>query len=476
MAVIDSGVNTPGKANVDAEFNLQVITPTDPNLAGVVVLGGLFDDGVGTGNREVIPFGVSEEGRLDVGLDSVIFNDSFNYAAQNTANYRYPITTMTVTHAGGYVILNGGSITSINTNCAIQSYRSFPVYGGFGIEARVAALHTVAPLANAVTEWGLFTATLPGAAIPTDGAYFRFNAAAQFVCVINYNGTEAASAALTIPSANENHSYEILLTEEATVFKVDGTVVYDVDTPIGLSQPFASGAVPFTARHYIAGSAPASAMQFKIGAVDINMSDMNTTKPWAHVMSSLGLCAYQGQNGGTMGSTALYTNSLAVGAGAAATNTTAALGSGFGGQFAVQPTLAANTDGIISSYQNPAGSPTQTPRTIMICGVKIDGLVTTIFTGGPVYYFFSLAFGHTAVSLATAEAATTKASRRIPLGIQTYVVTAPVGTLGQTINVHFDTPIPVYPGEFVQVVAKNVGTVTSAGVIGLLISFDAYME
>ena len=54
--------------------------------------------------------------------------------------------------------------------------------------------------------------------------------------------------------------------------------------------------------------------------------------------------SYQGQTGQTLGSTALYTNNLAAGAGAVMTNTTAALGSGLGGQFSALPTLAVGTD------------------------------------------------------------------------------------------------------------------------------------
>jgi hypothetical protein len=43
------------------------------------------------------------------------------------------------------------------------------------------------------------------------------------------------------------------------------------------------------------------------------------------------------------------------------------------------------------------------------------------------------------------------------------VVTAPVGTLGQGVSVTFNSPIPVNPGEYIALVAKNVGTVTTAG-------------
>lgn len=477
-AFVQGGSSTVNKANVDANFNLQVNPPTNPALAGFAVLAGELNDGSAFGSREVIPYEVSEDGRLGVGLDSVIFNDSFNYAAQNTGNYRYPTATQTVTHASGYVALNGGSVTTINTNCAIQTYRSFPIFGGFGLELKISALHTVAPQANAVTEWGLFQATLPGAAIPSDGVYFRFNAAGEFRCIINYNGTEAQSAALAVPAANVNHSYEMFIGEETVIFFVDGTIVYDVDTPDAFAQPYASGCQPFTARHYIAGSAPSSAMQFKIGALDINLQDMNTTKPWAHVMAAQGLMGYQGQNGGTMGSSALYTNSLAPGVGAAMTNTTAALGSGLGGQFSALPTLAANTDGIVSSFQVPVGSSTVSARTLVITGLTIDAIVSTVLVGGPLLYLYSLAFGHTAVSLATAEAATTKAARRIALGIQSFAAAAAAGTLasGGRLSVHFDAPVVVNSGEFVQVVAKNVGTVTTTGVVTFVIAFDSYYE
>lgn len=475
MAIIEGAISG-NQVEVNSDKEQLVALNQDPHKAGVVVLAAELNDGSVTGNREILPLGVSLENRLAVGQDALCFNDQFNYSAQDTSNYRYPVTTQTISHSNGYIILNSGLTTGTNTNSAIQTYRSFPLFGGFGINMGVAALHTVAPQTNAVTEWGMFTATLPGGAIPTDGAYFRFTTSGTFRCIINYNGTEMQSGDLTIPALGVNQLYDILINEETVVFKLNGIVIYDIDTPTGQGQPFMCGAIPFAARHYIVGSSPASAMQFKISDVDINYSDINTGKPWAHTLSSYGHSIYQGQSGGTMGSTALYTNNLAPGTGTAATNTTAALGSGLGGQFAVLPTLTASTDGIIGSYQNPVGSTTQTPRTLIITGVKIDSAVTTVLVGGPVIYFYSLAFGHTAVSLATAESATIKAPRRVPLGIQSYAAAATVGTIGTTINIKFESPVTVYPGEFIQLVAKNVGTVTTTGVITILVSFDGYTE
>jgi hypothetical protein len=40
----------------------------------------------------------------------------------------------------------------------------------------------------------------------------------------------------------------------------------------------------------------------------------------------------------------------------------------------------------------------------------------------------------------------------------------------------FLSPIVVNPGEYVQIAAKNVGTVTSGGTITSMVVFDGYVE
>lgn len=466
----DVGIATSATgAKVNASQQLQVTTAFDGGAVGATTIAG------SNGNQAM----VTEGGRLQTTVPQILWDDTFNSAAQNTAKYRYPVTTQTVTHVAGYVLLNGSAVTTINTNSAIQTYRSFPLFAKSELVLNVSAQITVAPQANAVTEMGLFSATLPGAAVPTDGCFFRWNASAELRGVCSYNATETQTAAITSPSINVNHDFRLMVQTNTVRFYIDdaqvGALNLLTDAPTQ-GQPFMAASQPFTARYYIAGSAPSLASQLKISDVFVKQLGDVTFREWGEAKAGLGHMAYQGQNGGTMGSTALYTNNLACGAGVAPTNTTAALGSGFGGQFAALPTLTVATDGIISSFQVPAGTTTLTGRNLIISGVWIDGLVTTALTGGPVYYFWSLAFGHTAVSLATAEAATAKAPRRIPLGQQTYVVTAPVGTLGQRIYTPFAKPIVVAPGEFVQVVAKNQGTVTTLGVICVTIGFDAVYE
>lgn len=143
----------------------------------------------------------------------------------------------------------------------------------------------------------------------------------------------------------------------------------------------------------------------------------------------------------------------------------------------MQPTLASGTDGIIASYQVPAGTNAVPGKSLYIRGCKIHGVVTTALTGGPVIGAFSFAYGHTSVSLATTDGAGTKAPRRIPIGIQVFPSAAAVGVRDdRELFLDLETPICVQPGEFVQVVMKNLGTVTTAGVITFLIYIDSYWE
>lgn len=464
------------------------VKSTGPGLvsgAGFQALTGITGGGATVSNKRYNPIYGSEGGGQRTAIPVLLWDDTFNSTTQNTSKYRVATTTQTVTGTGGFVNLNASVITTINTNSAYQTFKVFPLFAKAELRVNFSALHTVAPQTNATTEWGVFTATIPGAAIPTDGCFFRFNAAAEFRGVCNYNGTEVQTVAMTLPSVNVVHDYVLVVQTNTVYFMVDdsvtGTLSLLTDAP-GVGQPFSQATMPITFRHYIAGSAPATAMQFKVSDVFITSLGPDLGRTWAEGKAGFGHMANQGQNGGTMGTAALYTNSLAPGVGAAMTNTTAALGSGFGGQFAALPTLAASTDGIMQSFQNPVGTVNQTPRNLIVKSVTLVGMVTTNLASlGPILYFYSLAYGHTTVSMATAETAsfvspTTKAPRRITLGIETYIMNATVGVKGQGVTINFTSPIVIAPGEFLAICAKNVGTVTTAGVITWLVNYDGYYE
>ena len=172
-----------------------------------------------------------------------------------------------------------------------------------------------------------------------------------------------------------------------------------------------------------------------------------------------------------MGSLATYPNSTNPTA-AAPSNTalTANLPGGLGGQGIITAAVAAATDGIWGSYQVPVGTANVQGRRLVLRGLEVDAINTgaAVATTATTIQF-SLAFGHTAVSLATTEAATTKAPRRLPIGFMTWPVGAAIGQAPQSGKLTIDlgdAPVFVNPGEFIQLVGRFVvGTATASQTI-----------
>lgn len=466
-----------------------------PGSSGYVRPLSEVDAGHSTGTPFLIAGEVSEDFRARIEIDTQLDTYVFNDAAQNTAKHIIRATTQTLTVSGGYLTTNASSITTNNTGCSFLTYQFFPVTAGAELYAYFKLKFTGTWKAtNTIIDvgfTGIPAATTPYA--PTDGAYFRANSTG-LIGVLNNNGTEVTTSVFRIASADGSVTtdwaptigteYDCIVTigENAVVFWLDQRdgngycLVGRLATAIASGRPCFSGAVQFGIREAIAGGAASAAMGAGIASYGISQGGFGQTRPIATQLAMMGASGAQGQQGhASLGSTALLTNSLAAGAGAAMTNTTAALGVGLGGQFSAQPTLAADTDGILCSYQNPAATNAITGRNLVVTGVWIDAVVTAAFTGGPVLYAYSLAWGHTAVSMATAEAATTKAPRRKPLGVQTFVVTAAVGAQpgGGRIFIPLDDVV-VAPGQFIAVCAKNQGTVTSAGVICFQVGFSSH--
>lgn len=467
---------------------VNVVTPTAPastGLTGIVGSTGAGASSVTTGrtNRAY----VTEGNKLAVGQEFYLWDDTFNSTAQNTSKYRFGSAAYTGSQAGGFFITNAASTNAINSNAALQTFRTFPLYGKAELRVNFSILKTVVPQINETYEFGLMTATIPGAAAPTDGCFFRYNVSAELRGVCSFNTTETQTAAITAPSISVVHDYVIVVQTNTVLFYIDdvlgGTISLVTDAP-GQGQPMLQAAVPLTMRHYVGGTAPALASQMRVSDVFVKSLGPNVNRAWSETKAGFGHMAYQGQNGGTMGTTANTLNG-ATPAAAALTNTAISTGSpvGLGGLAHVLPTLTAGTDGILFSYQNPTGSVTQTPRNLVIKGVVISGGVDVALTGGPLVLAYSLAYGHTAISLAQAETAsfvspTTKAPRRVWLGVHSTIAAAVAGTaLGPApVVVKFDSPVVVAPGEFVAIAVRNQGVVTTLGSVIITAAFDAYFE
>jgi len=474
-----------GGANVDTGGNVKVTLPLDLALSGYDRPMSEIDAGLVTGSATLKAGEVSEDFRLRVELDNILDGHTFNETAQNTGKHSYFNATMTNTWAGNALTTNGGNITTINTGTRFQTYQYFPVFGGAETYAyfNVAFTGTWA-VTNTSVDIGLFTAAATTPYAPTDGVYIRANNTGLFG-VANFNGTEQTSSVFTVSSGGANFApvmgtyYDVIVTigQNIAVFWMDQrdgngyTRMASISDSSGGGLPSSVGNVPFSIRHAIGATAASAAMQAKIGSYTITQGGFQNSRSEL-ITSAIMTGGQQGQAGHTQGSTALYTNSLAVGAGAAMTNTTAALGVGLGGQFSALPTLAVGTDGIVCSYLNPIPTAAIAGKQLVVSGVRIEAIVTTTLVGNatPLIYFYSLAYGHTALSLATGEAATTKAPRRVPVGAQVFPAAAAQGTLATTVQLTLDRPIPVNPGEYVALCAKNVGAVTTTGVVTFLVT------
>lgn len=477
--------NTSGNvAEVTTTNELKVVLPQTVSQAGVAILYTENDDGtynVGAAAQRRSP-NVSNDNRLSVGLDTPIFDSAFTSVTQDTGVWRHVFTTMTVTQSGGFALFNANSTTTGTTGASLQSWRYFSMVNNGGLRLSFVCGTTIAIPANQVAELGWFLGTGPTAG-PTEGVYFRVTSAG-IIGIVNYNGVETPTAALdsTFLVPGEMVEYQIRLYTDYVGFWVSGRLLGRVVTPVGNAQATMTCTAPVTFQMRNSGTVTGPT-QWKLGHVSVDQRDTAYGMSLEAIQAGMGLHGSQATSGNTMGGTAGMTNSQAAGAGAVMTNTTAAIGVGLGGQFSVLPTLAAGTDGILCSYPVPAGTVNIRPRTLMIRGVKIHGCVTTVLAGNatPVIYAFTLAYGHTAVSAATSEGAsfstaTTKIPRRIPLGFESYAAAAALGTMGSTGGVYmpFAAPIAVNPNEFVAVLAKNLGVVTTTGVITFYVSFDSY--
>jgi hypothetical protein len=485
MAVIQ-GVTSGNTAEVDANNQVLVRPATTLANIGYDALASRSDPGAG-GTARVREILASMNKRIGSSIIQTLWDDVFAATSQNTALYKFLATTMTGAQAGGLLVLNNSGLTTINTNVAFQSTRTFPflinnelrfiMNGGF----QTGSVH----VANVTTEFGLMSITgLPAATAPFDGVFFRYNSANELRGVMTSNSVETQTAALTKPTDNVFHEWMILLTNTAVEFWIDNefraAITLTTDAPL-LTQPFLS-AHPITLRIVNGGSAPATAVKLFVGGLQVQQAGFGLDRPWQQAMAGMGRMLSQGQNGGTMGSTALYVNNANPGT-AVPTNTTAALGNGLGGIFQETLTLAAGTDGIISSFQNPAGSVSQPGRNLIIDGVTISGVVTVALTTNPLSGTMALCYGHTAVSLATAESGSfvsggAKAPRRIALCTTSVAsATAAAGTpvVGPNANV-FNTPIVVAPGEFIQISHKKISVAPATGSIMWTITFSGHFE
>lgn len=475
MAGIRIEGNTSGSvAEVTTRNALKIELPdaTVPAAVGGVRMFSENDSGSVLGSPYLYSPETDEDFRLRVSSDIIYDTETFNYTAQNTGKHYYHNTTMTNVWSAAGVTTNGTNITTTTTGTALSTYGEFPMLGSTEIYCEIEASFSAAPTANTIIDFGMFRRPTAHPYAPTDGIYFRLTSAGLFG-VINSNGTETVSTVFDFTYTN-NRVYQWLITshERETKFWIDDILYAVIPTPVGQGQAFMSASLPFSFRHAITGGAAGAALSMLVKDYTISVGGSGlVTNPSTAGNRIFG--SYQGLSGGTLGTLArvgtITSGNEANVTAAVPTTTTAALGSGLGGTFWETATLALNTDGIIMSYQVPAGTANVQGRRLILRGIYLNSYIQTVIVGGPFTAEWFLAFGHTAVSLATAEAATTKAPRRIVAPFVQQITAAQAVNTAVANSTPFwdlgDAPVYVNPGEFVQLCTRHIGTVGTSGTI-----------
>lgn len=464
-------------ATVNTDKELIVALSKVLSKAGYAALVSEIDAGTVSGTPLRQPILADTEGRLRTATDVVLDDETFGYTAQNTGKHVYANTTMTAAWTAAGLQTNSGNITTTTTGVSFYTRAMFPLLGGNNTTIAVAilSLSTAAP-SNTTVDFGLL---LPGAAnpyAPTDGAYFRITNGGV-VGVVNNSGSETTTGTFAFtPVINQKARYVIRTHSRKTYFFIDDVLQGIINTPAANGQPFASAALNFGLRHSIVGGAAGAILQVTVTDYTVLLAGSMVSKTLGEIGNAV-FGSYQGLSGGTMGGLSVYTNSTNPTA-AVPSNTalTANLPGGLGGQAWETFTLALNTDGILMSYQVPAGTVSMPGKRLKITGIKMSAFVQTVLAGGPANSTFSLAYGHTAVSLATAEAAITKKPRIVLLPELTQSITAaqavntPISQPGGCQS-PFAEPIYVNPGEFIAFVVKHIGTVGTSGTIAYNIQY-----
>lgn len=496
MALIETGSNTAGKANVDTSYNVMTNHPGytsagvsqggGPANAGGSTLYTANDEGTVTLSRDVKSPKTSLHRRLRVGIDTLLFNDTFNATTQNTSMWAYALVTMTATQPGAGTV-NFGTVqgTAATHGAFMRTFQYFPVIGKASLAAKFNfGVFNATLVANEEWRVGFALPTVAGTA-PVEGVWFLLTTAGLFGKAF-FNGSEATTTSLaTLASFTVGTIYnlEIIVGEQLIEFWRDGIKLGSLPNAAANGQPYQNASLPAFMQKLCTGNVT-NTNTMRVADINIYLSDIASNKNWESQLATAGQQGNLGQNGHTQGKTSLYANSTAPTA-VALTNTTAAF-TGLGGQAAVLPTLAVSSDGILMNYTNPASTINITGRNLLIYGVQLTGHVSVVLSAGAILpYQVSLQYGHTAVSLATVETgsfvtATTHAPRVVPLGHANFGPTAAAvaGTACTPINTQFRTPVVVRPGENVAIVLKLGvgGVVTTTGACTFMVNYDSVWE
>jgi hypothetical protein len=490
MSGITGGSGTANKVDVSTTFELQVVTPVTETQAGFVCVSSEVDAGSVLVTRTQRALEITDDYRARMGVDTPWANQTFtgiilsNFWSQVAA-------TMTYAQATGLGVLNAANATASGNAITLSSKKSFPLWGTFGMHVEMQLREGNPTSTNSISEWGL--GLLTGVATPLDGIFFRRLAGGQLQGVVNFAGAEAATVNITttacvgrggtgLYSATDVNKYVIVVANDETFFWINDILCGNIKTPSTQGAAVACTSLPVQFRCYNTGVASA-ARRIEIGFVNVILGDGVTGRDWQTVCVANGGGAYQTQPGVAVGPlTNSNVTALAAPVWAATTPAVATLG----GKWISPSPLPAGTSGLATiadvhfplfQFQNPATTAAIPGKDLIITGIRIGETVVSIVLGATYTQLeWTLGVGSTATAMTTADAVgppTTVSPKRVHLGSQAFLATAPAGTVQPGFYVPCRLVVP--PGAFVHIIASLFGNAATGALRGGVF-VDGYFE
>lgn len=424
------------------------------------------DDGSITGERATFAVEATEDWRQRIGLDTLLQTYAFSGTVVDTSSAPTTVATMTAAQGvpAGFLVLNAGNSLAAAAVARMTTQQVFQTQSGAGLSIRIHAQSPFVHVVNAQVIWGRMLVT--GTSDPTDGQFFRYNAAGGFEAVATFNGvpnsvtiddtSTAARVALTAPDIT--HKYAIDVYSDKTVFWIDNIRVAKILAPPGQSYIESAVGLPISARCLNVG-ATAQAQQLKVAGIQVLLQDVASTRriDQQQIAGGLSMMQYP-PNGAAAGPMITHANLAAPGLGTLSnTALPIAAHNMMTGDFLVTLSgLTLATDYILNAFQVPVAAANAGGRLAMISGLHFDCELAGAANAATIQNYELLLFvGSTTLTLVTvADAASgVKCPRRLPVARLSFPASAAIGTT-LNVDVTFDGHVPVNPGEFMHVVLK----------------------
>lgn len=439
-------------------------------------------NGVPTTNLYGEPFEVGNNGRVRVSPENHLLNDTFSGSALNTNLWAPSTTTMTQAVSNGILNMNSGGSSAANAYSIVNSiiqpsfWCDYSSYVHFRFQATYQT--------HSVIEFGWGSVATNAA--PTDGIFFRISGAGIMSVVMSYGGSETTMASSGPIDVTKCYEVQMEILNDAIKWYVadannntfftdggSGTAANPLHIPATQMKPVLVGTtqqMPVFARVYndaTGGAAPV----LKIGHANYILRDVTRLKDWRETLASQGRGSYQGPAASSLTQTANHANSVSPSS--ATLSNTAPGYTTLGGRWQFAAPAGAATDFVLFAFQIPTGFQ------LIIEGISISAVNTGAAAATTATILdWSIAVDSSAASLATTESPPASwAPRRLTLGMQSFVVGAAIGAMGNDLVRLFPTPIVCNSGRFIQVIVQvPVGTATASQVIRGDVMINGYFE